>query len=587
MAPSLNPRIPDTIAPRDLATCTIKVDGQALARAYQVLAVRVQKEANRIPTAHLVLKDGSAADATFAISSEQLFVPGKKVEILAGYHGKEKTIFKGLVVKHGIEGRSTGTSRLHITCKDAFVKTTLAPQRRYFLKKKDSQVAQQLVQAHSGLSVQAEATSVQHPELLQYDATDWDFLVMRAEANGQLCLVDDGKLTIAKPKLSQRPVTKLQYGATLISFDAEMDARDQATGLTATAWDYAGATVTKAKAAEPPADQLGNLSASKLAQALGTPLTLPHGGHRPPEELQAWADGTLMRRRLAKIRGRVQFYGNAAVKPGTVISLAGLGKRFSGEAYVTGVSHRIENGNWYTDAQFGLDPRPFAAAQPVSPPAASGLLPGLQGLQIGVVTALAGDADGEERIAVRLPMVDPAADGTRARVLSLDAGKERGFYFRPEVGDEVVVGFLHNDPREAVVLGALHSSKNPIPAPFKTADANPQKGYVSRSKLQVLFDDEKKTLTLQTPGGNLLKLDDDQKGITLQDQHGNKIVLSDKGISLESAKVLTFKATTDAKLDAQNIELAAQAQYKATGAGGVEMSSSANAVLKGGTVMIN
>ncbi|GGF24434.1 type VI secretion system tip protein VgrG [Hymenobacter cavernae] len=582
-----NPRTPDTPASRDLPTFTVKVEGQALARAYQVLAVRVQKEANRIPTAHLVLKDGSAAAGTFPASNADLFVPGRKVEVWAGYHEKEQLIFKGLVIKHAIEARTTGTTRLNVTCKDAFVKTTLAPKRRYFLDKKDSEVAEQIVEEYSGLTLDATATTPKHEELLQYDATDWDFLVMRAEANGMLCLVDDGKLTITKPKLDQAPVTKLQFGATVLDFDAEIDARNQLSGLTTTTWDYSESEMAKAEAAEPSFKQQGNLSTDDLAEALGTKLTLQHGGYLPTGELQAWADATLLKRRLAKIRGRIRFYGNADVKPGTVINLAGMGERFNGDAYVTGVNHRLDNGNWTTDAQFGLNPQPFAAEINVSAPPAGGLLPSIAGLQIGVVTALEGDAAGEERIAVRLPVLDAAGSGSRARVLSVDAGNQRGFYFRPEVGDEVVVGFLNNDPREAVVLGGLHSSHNPIPSPFKTADANPKKGYVSRSKLQVVFDDEKKSLTLETPAGNLFKLDDEAKSITVQDQHGNKIVLSDAGITLESIKDVIIKAATDVKVTGVNVTHTAQTQFKASGSGTAEVSSSGNTTIKGAMVQIN
>jgi Rhs element Vgr protein len=591
---SSSSRVPDTAGPRDQPTFTIKVNGQALARTYQVLSVRVQKEVNRISSAHLAFRDGDPAEGKFAVSDEALFVPGSKIEISAGYMGHaEVVIFKGLVVKHALEGRTNGTTRLLITCKDAFVKTTLASQRYYYSEQTDSQAAQTIVGRYGGLTIDAGSTSVTHPELLQYDATDWDFLLLRAAANGLLCLLDDGQLTWTAPEMGQAPAVSLEYGGTLLAFDAEMDARDQATTLTAKAWDPAEGAAAEAEAAEPPADSFGDVTAQDLADVLGVARVLHHDGALLPDELQAWADAALLRHRLAKVRGRVQCYGNAAVKPGTVIEIKGMGTRFSGKAYVTGVSHRLEAGVWLTDAQLGLDPRELAfggaglGATPVSPPAAAGLLPGLHGLQIGVVTALEGDPDGEERIAVRLPLVDAAAAGTRARIVSVDAGNERGFFFRPEVGDEVVVGFLHNDPREAVVLGSLHGSRNPVPPPFQTQDVNNLKGYVSRSKMQVIFDDEKKIMTLTTPGGNLLQLDDEAKGITIQDQNGNKIVLSDAGISIESSKALTLKATTDAKLSAQGVELAAQAQFKATGSAGVEMSSSATAVLKGATVMIN
>jgi len=40
-----------------------------------------------------------------------------------------------------------------------------------------------------------------------------------------------------------------------------------------------------------------------------------------------------------------------------------------------------------------------------------------------------------------------------------DAGKERGWFFRPEPGDEVVVGFLHDDAAPGGDPGAMYGSK--------------------------------------------------------------------------------------------------------------------------------
>ena len=73
------------------------------------------------------------------------------------------------------------------------------------------------------------------------------------------------------------------------------------------------------------------------------------------------------------------------------------------------------------------------------------------------------DPDGEHRVRVKLPLVNNADDGVWARVASLDAGNDRGFFFRPEIGDEVVVGFFDDDPRRPVMLGMLHSSAKAAP----------------------------------------------------------------------------------------------------------------------------
>src|SRR4029079_19624165 len=140
-----------------------------------------------------------------------------------------------------------------------------------------------------------------------------------------------------------------------------------------------------------------------------------------------------------------------------------------------------------------------------------------------------------------------------ARLATLDAGKSRGTYFRPEIGDEVVVGFLGDDPRNPVVLGMFHSSAKPAPEAAK--DDNHHKGYVSREKMKFTFDDEKKVIVLETPGGNKMTLSEEEKGVVLQDQHGNKITLNDSGMLIESVKDLTLKAAKDLKIEGMNAEM--------------------------------
>lgn len=101
----------------------------------------------------------------------------------------------------------------------------------------------------------------------------------------------------------------------------------------------------------------------------------------------------------------------------------------------------------------------------MQPKSASGLLPAVKGLQIGVVVQLEQYPNGDDRVRVRMPLVDNEDNGVWARVATLDAGENRGSFFRPEMGDEVVLGFLNDDPRDPVILGMLNSSS-------ETADMN-------------------------------------------------------------------------------------------------------------------
>jgi uncharacterized protein involved in type VI secretion and phage assembly len=172
-----------------------------------------------------------------------------------------------------------------------------------------------------------------------------------------------------------------------------------------------------------------------------------------------------------------------------------------------------------------------------------------------------------------------------ARLATLDAGDSRGTYFRPEIDDEVVVGFLDSDPRFPVVLGQCHSSAKPAPEPAK--DDNNVKGYVSRSKMKLTFDDDKKVVVLETPSGNKLTLSEDDKTVSVVDQNGNSVALDDGGITLKSAKDLVLSASGDVKVEGTNVSLKARASLTADGQSGVDITSSGSLAIKGSLVRIN
>jgi Rhs element Vgr protein len=293
----------------------------------------------------------------------------------------------------------------------------------------------------------------------------------------------------------------------------------------------------------------------------------------------------MMRSRLAKIQGRVRCQGFAGIKIGQVLELSGVGNRFNGKHFVSAVRHQLDRKNWETDIRFGLSPKWFSRHEDIVDATAAGLLPGVKGLQVAVVTALEGDPDGEDRIQVRLPIVSADDDGIWARIATLDAGADRGSFFRPEIEDEVVVGFLNEDPRDAVILGMVNSSSKPAPLPG--SDDNHEKGFVTRSGMKMIFNDDKVSFTLETPGGNKLTVSDDEGSIVLEDQNGNKIEMTSDGITLDSAKDIILKAAGDVKVDGVNVEIKASAEMKAEGSAGTELSSSATTKVKGSLVQIN
>jgi Rhs element Vgr protein len=557
-----------TPATPDVCTLALLVDGKDVSGDLQISSIAVNRELNRIPTARIQVEDGEAAKKTFTISDSDRFVPGKTIEIKLGYRSQNDTVFKGVIVKQRISVRKSGAA-LNVECSANAVKMTNANKSRYFINKKDSDIMEELLDAH-GIAKDVQPTKASLKEVVQYDSTDWDFLLCRAEANGQIVLVQDDKVKVAKPAASGSPALAMAYGSTVLELDAEMDSRLQSKGVKASSWSAADQAKVDADATEPTTPAAGNVAATDLAKILGDDVNeIKHAGHLEQPELQTWADARLLRMRLAKIRGRARCQGFAAILPDQLVEITGIGDRFAGKLYVSGVRHTVAGGNWETDVQFGFDPELFTKTYNLRPLPAAGLLPAVGGLQMGIVTDLE-DPDSEFRIKCRLPLVSPNDDGVWARLATLDAGDNRGTYFRPEIKDEVVIGFLNDDPRYPVILGMVHSSAKAAPESAK--NDNNHKGYVSREKLKITFDDDKKVIALETPGGNKVTLSDDAKGILLQDQNGNKITLDDNGIKIESAKDLVFKSANDTKMTATNAEITAQTGFKATGTSTADIS---------------
>ncbi len=577
-------RVIPTARPTDLLTHKILVDGEELSSTYQVLSIVVEKEINRIPHAKIVLRDGDPASQDFELSNEEFFVPGKEIEITAGYHSQEETIFKGMVLRHSLKIRPT-KSILTIECKDQAVRLTVGTKSKYFYESKDSEIIEQIIGDY-GLSNEIEATNHMYPEMVQYNTTDWDFCVTRAQANGKVFVVDDGTISVLSPGFQQAETQSLVYGATILDFDAEIDASHQFLAVSSYGWDVANQEVLEIESNTSEVLLNGNISPATLASVIDLEKQeLKEGNSSSDAGLQDWANAKSLFNQLAKITGRVKFQGVANVKPNTTLELAGVGDRFNGKVYVSGIRHHISEGNWTTDAQFGINPRWFSESVDINPPPASGLLAAVNGLQIGKVTKLEDDPKGEYRVLVRMPAIDMEGEGVWSRVATLDAGDGRGSFFRPEINDEVIVGFLNDNPNDPIILGMLNSSANP--APIEPTADNHEKGFVSRDQLKLIFNDDEKSIKVETPNGNTILLSDDEAGIIIEDEAGNKATFSSDGISMESPGNIELKATGDVSIEGVNVKIKASANFKAEGGAGSEVSSSGITEIKGSLVNIN
>ncbi|SFA98885.1 Rhs element Vgr protein [Collimonas sp. OK607] len=579
---------------------TITSDGSPIADTIRIISVEVSKAVNRIPTARISILDGDMPKDDFPVSDLDVFAPGKAIVISAGYGSEVAMVFQGIVVKHGIKISNNNEARLQIECKHQAVALTIGKKNANYVDLKDSDIIRKLV-SPCGVSADVAASDTQHKEIVQYYSSDWDFVVSRAEANGFLVIPDDACVIVKPPQTSAAAVLKVTYGIDLMTFQADIDARTQLQSVVGAAWDPATQAVAQQTSSPATLNEQGNLTAGDLAKVAGPAIyRLQTAAPLESGEIKTWTAARQMKAALAKIRGKMKFQGSATAKPGTMIELVGVGKRFSGSVFVSAVHHDISDGNWVTEVEFGMAPEWFSE-QHGGDALASGLLPGAGGLQIGVVQKLDADPEGQYKIQVTIPVLQAETAGVWARLASFYGSTGVGAFFIPEIGDEVVIGYFNNDPSHPVVLGSLYSSQHKMPYEL-TAD-NYTKALWTKGLLKVVFDDEKKVITIVTPQNNTIVLSDDAKSICLTDQNSNKIEMNTSGILLDSPKDIVINAKgkvnisavaniensaqADIKSEALNINNTAKIGFVAKGSATAELSASGQTTVKGAMVMIN
>jgi Rhs element Vgr protein len=584
-----------------VVTFKVKIEGQPIKDTYIISSISTCNRAGRIPFAKVEIIDGKMNDGTFPGSDSDDFKPGKKIEISAGYQSVEETIYCGIIVKHGIAIQSDGFSVLQLECKDAAIKMTIGRKNANYIKKKDCEIITSLIN-NSGLKADVDATNVVNEEMVQYYCTDWDFMLSRAEVCGLLPIVNSGKVSVKKPSVKDQEVLLVTYGIDIINYSATIDAVSQIKKVKGIGWDIKNQNAVECVGDEPGWDAQGNLKRADLA-SVASPDTYILQTPAPIEKtsLTNWANARFMKSNMSKITGHVTFCGSSKVQTGKIIKLAGVGARFEGKVFVTGVIHEIKDNNWTTECEFGMPDEWFSQRTDIVAPPASGILPGVEGLQIGKVLKLDGDPLQENRIQVKIPVLKNDAEGIWARLAQFYGTNAKGSFFIPEIDDEVIIGYFNNDPTQPVILGSLYSSK--IKPPYELTSNNFKKAIVSKEKLTLEFDDEKKIITIKTPGANSIIINDDAKSITIADQNKNKICLSDSGIMIDSGKDITLKANGKIMLDAtdavsigskadvamkgNNVNVTANIGTTVKGNATAEISASGNTIIKGAMVMIN
>ena len=578
-------------------SCTVYCNDSRLEDNYELISAHVKLELNRIGKATLTFNAGNMDKQTFDETDSDSFKPGNSIRLDVGSTNQETTIFEGIIMGVRIRIGQGERSQMEVECRDYLYPATQGRKNRIFEKKKDCDIIQEILNPYG--NVQVDSTTFEHPSMIQYYCTDWDFALSRADSNGLFIIANGKNILVCKPNVNSSPVLTVTYGIDMISFDGGLSGGKQFFEYEAVSWNPSQQKMVKVSASLPGLNKQGDLQASELSS--DTNLLLQTDAPMEDSVLKQWADSMALKAGLARYQGKFSFYGSAEVIPGCLIELKGLGKRFNGNVFIGSVRHIIEDNEWITEAGMGIPFGNITDEPDVVSPSASGFIPGLEGIHTGIVKQLHEDPAKEERVLVELPWMEGLKKELWARVSTPYATNESGSFFLPEKGDEVIIGFINQDPCHPVILGSLYGSMHK--PPFEYTTENNIKALVTRSQMKIEFDEEKKVITFSTPGKNLIEINDEGKYIRLSDQNKNEIIMNDKGISLSSEKDILLKAKGNISMDAAaktaitaksdvtvegaNVKATAKIGFSAKGNASAELSASGQTTVKGAMVLIN
>jgi uncharacterized protein involved in type VI secretion and phage assembly len=223
------------------------------------------------------------------------------------------------------------------------------------------------------------------------------------------------------------------------------------------------------------------------------------------------------------------------------------------------------------------------------------------GVTIGIVT---NNKDPEKlgRVKIKLPVRLGNKETDWARVATLMAGNDRGIFFLPEVGDEVLIAFREGDIREPYVIGSLWNNKEKPPEKNEDGKNNIRK-IKSRDghEISILDKNNEGIIEIKTKNGNTIKILDKGNGkIQLQDKKGsNKITIDGDGrnVAIEGDSNVQLKSKScsiTVKGDGSSVDIKSDSKISIASAnidinakGALNLKSNGMVTIKGSMVKIN
>ncbi len=516
-------------AEKHVALYTVEVDGETLE----------EKMSKRIREVRLLnylrLPDVCTLAATFPRGTpqpldEHPFAIGGRLEIKLGAREEltTTTLFKGDIVSLDVDF-GPGSIELLVRGLDRSHVLQRSRRTRTFQNQTASDIVEKILR-EAGFDARTDSSGDPYEFVQQDNETDWDFIWRLAERIGFEFVLEDGTAHFRRQDADQ-PGVELEWPTTLHSFSPRVTAIQQVAQVTLAAQDPKAKQTIDANVSTP--DQITRIGIDRETIKNAFDGASVHIASEPVDshaEAEAVAQALLDKLANGYVAAEGVCDGNPRIRAGSTIDVTGVGQKFSGTYRVAAATHVLRGGGTY-ETRFATE-----TAHTLTANVGSSAKPrfGAQ-LVIGTVTNNR-DPDDMGRVRVNYPSLGPDAESAWARVLTPSAGDARGILMLPVVGEEVLIGFEHDDTARPYVLGSLFNGVDK-PGDDLLQDYDGSFALLSDHKVHIsAIEDitiDGKTITIK--GDNEITLD---AGTTLTLKCGpSQIQLNSNGVTVSGPMI--------------------------------------------------
>ena len=337
--------------------------GQDIVR--DILQVTYKDSLSEIDSFEISINNWDAAKRNFKFSDDDLFNPGKELELSLGYYGRDRMrkMITGEITSLRPTFPSAGGSVLSISGLSLLHRLRKKQESFTYENMTDSQIARKIAQRlKMDIELPNENSGEESNEYLFQDGVyDIIFLLERARRIGYDLFIKESNSSDSKAKSSlyfglsdnvRKVSYHLTYGRSLIEFQPDLTTANQVGKVTVRGWDAKKKTkiektATRQELKTKGVGQKGG-QADIDAAFEEREEVITNKPVRSEKEAYTLAKETLERIAKDMVKGSGSTVGLPDLRAGSVIHIDGLGTRFSGRYFVTATTHIIGDSGYIT-----------------------------------------------------------------------------------------------------------------------------------------------------------------------------------------------------------------------------------------------